>query len=113
MGELLGNAALNTLIGMGTVFVVLILISFIIYLFKLIHSAEEKLGERKKNGAEAATEQTLKRVSEAPVQIDRETDTELVAVISAAIAAYEGTASDGIIVRSIRRVSERKQERRG
>ena len=30
-------------------------------------------------------------------------DTELVAVIAAAIAAYEGTSTDGFVVRSIRR----------
>ena len=31
-------------------------------------------------------------------------DAELVAVITAAIAAYEGTSSNGLVVRSIRRV---------
>ena len=33
-------------------------------------------------------------------------DTELVAVIAAAIAEYEGTGTDGFVVRSIRRASK-------
>ena len=55
-GELMGKAALNTLIGMGTVFVVLILISLIISLFGFspkLQAASAKRKERKK--AEKAT----------------------------------------------------------
>ena len=36
-------------------------------------------------------------------------DAELVAVISAAIAAYEGTSSNGLVVRSIRRVQKTRR----
>ena len=49
------------------------------------------------------------RVVEAPVveevseEQDMTDDTELVAVIAAAIAAAEGTTTDGFVVRSIRR----------
>ena len=44
LGEKLEKAALNTLMGMGTVFCVLILISLIIYCFKFI----SKVGAPKK-----------------------------------------------------------------
>ena len=50
-----------------------------------------------------------KEVVEAPVveevseEQDMTDDTELVAVIAAAIAAAEGTTTDGFVVRSIRR----------
>ena len=42
MGERFGNAGLNTLMGMGIVFIVLILISLIISAFSIIHKLEEK-----------------------------------------------------------------------
>ena len=38
-------------------------------------------------------------------------DTELVAVIAAAIAAYEGTSADGFQVRSIKRANTNKWHR--
>ena len=93
MGEIAEKAGLNTLLGMGTVFAVLILISFIISLFGLISKMEESF--RKKPQAEEAKE-------EAPASGETE-DLELIAVISAAIAAAEGTSEDGFVVRSIRR----------
>ena len=43
MGERFGNAGLNTLMGMGIVFIVLILISLIISAFGIIHKLEELL----------------------------------------------------------------------
>ena len=101
MAELMEKAALNTLLGMGTVFVVLILISFIISGFKLIPNIQKTFSKEKK---------TDKSVDGAVAQIiQNETQTqddfELIAVISAAIAASEGRASsDGYVVRSIRRV---------
>ena len=42
MGEILKKAGLNTVLGMGTVFVVLIFISFIISLFGLIGKTQRK-----------------------------------------------------------------------
>ena len=47
-GEIAEKAALNTLIGMGSVFVVLIILCFLISCFKYIHMAEEKAGKSKK-----------------------------------------------------------------
>lgn len=105
MGELLGKAALNTLIGMGTVFVVLILISFIISVFVFIPKLQASFS--RKNEAAASVAEPVR--TEAPVvsqagEDDLSGDLELVAVIAAAIAASEGAAStDGYVVRSIRR----------
>lgn len=53
-GEKLEKAALNTVMGMGTVFVVLIFISFIISRFKGISAWEEKLRGNKNQIKEAA-----------------------------------------------------------
>lgn len=102
-GELMTNAALNTLLGMGTVFVVLILIAWLISLFKLIPSIQEKFSGKKKAEAPKAAPAP---VAAAPVVEDAEEvdDLELIAVIAAAIAASEGAAStDGFVVRSVKR----------
>lgn len=98
-GEKMEKAALNTLLGMGTVFVVLILISLIISLFGFI----PKLTAKKKAAKtqETKTDNVVAQIIEKEELSD---DLELVAVISAAIAAYEGSGStDGFVVRSIRK----------
>lgn len=99
MSELMTKAALNTLLGMGTVFAVLILISILISSFNLIPKIQETF--RKKP---AQTESAQVPVQAAPVAAPKEEtdDTELIAVIAAAIAASEGAVSaDGYVVRSI------------
>ncbi len=102
-GEILAKAGMNTLIGMGTVFVVLILISLIISCFTLISKLESK---QKK--VESAPEQAPV-VQQIAAKEELSDDTELVAVIAAAIAAYEGAAStDGFVVRSIRKSNKSK-----
>ncbi len=105
MGELMSGAALNTLIGMGTVFAVLILISFIISAFKLIPALQKKAADRKAQKSGSVQETEAETASDqAPAQEEQDDDTELAAVIAAAVAAYEGsTSSDGFVVRSIRR----------
>lgn len=108
-GEKMGKAGMNTLIGMGTVFVVLIFISFIISLFKYI-SVFENRNKAKKEAAATPAASTQEAV--APVVAEEEDladDLELVAVITAAIAASEGTSTDGLVVRSIRKVNNRRK----
>ena len=104
MGGLMTKAALNTLIGMGTVFVVLILISLIIYCFGYISKIQDKFGKKKdakKDGIDKAVAQIVDQEENADVS----DDLELIAVIAAAIAASEGASStDGFVVRSIRRM---------
>lgn len=107
--EIFKKAALNTLIGMGTVFCVLIFISFIISLFRYIPDLQNRFARK--------TEKTVSvEEKEVPVPALKEEelveDGELVAVITAAIyaaMAEEGKAvsKDGLVVRSIRK-SRRK-----
>ena len=106
-GELMTNAALNTLLGMGTVFAVLILISFIISAFGLISKVEDALKNKasKKEIKEEAVNNTIAQIEEREELAD---DLELVAVIAAAIASYEGTSTDGFVVRSIRKANRNK-----
>lgn len=102
-GEILFKALMNTLIGMGTVFAVLILISLIISCFTLISKFEKK--QKKEEPAPAAAPV----VQQIAAKEELSDDTELVAVIAAAIAAYEGAAStDGFVVRSIRKLNKSK-----
>lgn len=108
-GENMKNAGLNTLLGMGTVFSVLILICFIISAFALIPKMQEKLSKKKKEAETktAAVDNTIAQIAEKEELSD---DLELVAVIAAAIAASEGAAStDGFVVRSIRRAGNKWQ----
>lgn len=106
MGDLMVRAALNTLIGMGTVFIVLILISAIIGCFSFIPKIQAKFA--KKEEAPAAAPVQAPAVEEEEELAD---DMELVAVIAAAIAAYEGTTADGFQVRSIKRANTKKWQR--
>ena len=102
MGVTLQRAGLNTVMGLGTVFIMLIFLSFIIYLFKFVPMI---FGGKKEEKMEAPAPAP---VVVAPVQEETD-DTELIAVISAAIAASEGTSTDGLVVRSIRKVNRKKR----
>ncbi len=99
MGEILTKAGLNTLLGMGTVFAVLIFLAFIISLMKYIPALLDKLTKKNVPAVETKTAE----VAEAPVVEEVADDLELIAVITAAIAAQEGTSTDGFVVRSIKR----------
>lgn len=101
-GEKMTKAALNTVICMSIVFVVLIFISILISCFKIFPYLEAKKKEKATKALEAnkTPEVVQADVAEIPHQED---DTELVAVIAAAIAAYEGTSTSDFVVRSIRR----------
>ncbi len=107
-GEKMEKAALNTLLGMGTVFVVLILISGIISCFGFIPKLQEKFTKKpKEKEVKAAVDNTIAQIIEKEELSD---DLELVVVISAAIAASEGAASaDGFVVRSIKRAGNKWQ----
>ena len=104
-GTTMKNAALNTLMGIGTVFVILAMLIFLISLFKYIPALEEKF--KNKGKAESTQEAAPAPAAvAAPVAEEASNDDELAAVISAAIAAYEaeaGGSTDGFVVRSIKR----------
>ena len=108
-GEKMEKAGLNTLLGMGTVFVVLILISLIISCFVLIPKLQAMFTKKPDNKEikTTAVDNTIAQIIEKEELSD---DLELVAVISAAIAASAGAAStDGFVVRSIRRAGSKWQ----
>lgn len=102
VAENLEKAALNTLMGMGTVFLVLIFISLLISCFKYINQYEAKMKGAQKEKPVLAPPPAVS----APVVEEEENladDLELVAVITAAIAASTGSSPSGLVVRSIKR----------
>lgn len=95
------RAGLNTALGIGIVFLMLVLISCIIALLKLVNRSGKPAPAPKAPVAKAA-----------PV-VQGDDDTELVAVIAAAICAYEASqgnavSPDSLVVRSIRKVNKSK-----
>jgi len=106
--ENMEKAGLNTLLGMGTVFAVLILISLIIGCFGFIPKMQEMFNKKSKAEEKAeAVDNTIAQIIEKEELSD---DLELVAVIAAAIAASEGAAStDDFVVRSIKRAGNKWQ----
>lgn len=108
--EILAKASMNTLLGMGTVFVVLVFISGIISLFQYMPD-KRKLGQKSEaeSSMTAGTEKTTVKQAD---------DDQLIAVITAAVAAYcaadrSSTGENGTeteenpyIVRSIRRIGK-------
>lgn len=103
-GEKMSKAGLNTLMGIGTVFIVLILISLIISAFAVIPKIQNALANKNKPAdvKSDAVDNTIAQIAEREEE-ELADDLEIVAVISAAIAASEGTSTDGFVVRSIRR----------
>lgn len=101
LGEKMAKAGMNTLICISIVFLVLIFISLIISCFKIFPYLEARK-KAKAAGTVEAKDQMVTQIEKREEQ-QLSNDTELVAVIAAAIAAYEGTSTSDFVVRSIRR----------
>ena len=111
--DAMAEAGINTIIGITVVFLALLFISFIISLFKYVNKFEQMLANRKanKNAAPAPVPATTPAPVAAPVE--ETDDLELIAVITAAIHAYEeaqGNVVEGdLVVRSIKKRNNRWQ----
>lgn len=104
LSEKMGKAGINTVISVLIVFCVLVLISLLIACFKIFPYLEKKGSEKKAavQAGEQPGQPVMNRVEvrEEPQSTD---DTELVAVIAAAIAAATGSSASDFVVRSINR----------
>lgn len=103
LGETMARAGLNTLMGIMIVFIALAFISIVIAVEGKIFTSINK-----KKAAPKVVEKEVEPVEEATE--DLSDDQELVAVITAAIYAYEAenaegayVPADGLVVRSIRK----------
>lgn len=111
LAEKMKNAGLNTVTGMGVVVVVLAFLSVVISLFNYVNKAEKALADKKNRNTESHIDTTINQI-ETKEEIEEEVDgLEVIAVITAAIAAMEQTTTDGFVVRSIKRVPQRKWNR--
>lgn len=96
------NAGLNTLMGISIVVLMLLFISLIISLFKFIPKLQDKFTKRNENRTAQVTavDNVVAQIAEKEELSD---DTELAAVITAAICAATGSTGDSFVVRSIKR----------
>ena len=118
-------ALVHTIIGMGTVFLVLIFISLLISFFVYVPVLEKKLkGLSRAGREEKAAAQTKETASDEETPEDEETEElddmpidegELVAVMTAAILAASGetaVSADRLVVRSVRRIGRERRKTR-
>ena len=103
-GEKISASLFVTLLGMTITFAALIVLWGLTATYsKMVQNAEAK----KKQGAVVEVKQPATTPSPAPVAVEPEEDEEeLIAVISAAIAAQMGTSMHNIVVRNIVRVAD-------
>ena len=120
MGVKLAQAGGNTLIGVVIVFVLLVFLALVISLFGFINPDTKKKSAKKTAEAPATTQaKPVVEKSAAPVAPVAEPavsdDSEIIAVIAAAIAAAEadgGNTGDHYVVRSIRKVGTARNWKR-
>ena len=94
------KAAEVTLLGMGMIFLVLSILWGILAIFKLVFAREKKSKVKADN---IRSEESVSEAVTAPAEKD---DSELIAVITAAVAAYrESESADGAPVSGFRVVS--------
>ena len=110
--DAMAEATVNTIIGVTVVFAALLLFVFVISLFKYIYIFDQKM-QAKKSGKAPAPKPTP-APAPVPVAAAPETDDlELIAVITAAIHAYEeaqgNTVTGDLVVRSIKKRNSRWQ----
>ncbi len=97
--EKLIGSGLVTLIGMGVVFLGLILLIIVLIMQGKI---VKMIGGKPKRPQRQPQAQAAQPVSPVVVQDDRQNQ-QLVAVIAAALAAYEGDTGKKLVIRSVRR----------
>lgn len=110
MSKLMERAALNTVMGLGIVFLTLLFLSWLIGKLHIIPDMIEKKAKANEPAAPTAP------VTFAAPEVEEEEEDfadnlELVAVITAAVAASENTSSDGFVVRSIKKANKRNWQK--
>lgn len=108
MAEIIEKALLDTVLGMGVVFAMLILIALIIWSFKFIQVFEQRAAKGKQQTGIPAPV-TVPNTSVINIEEEEELvdDSELVAVITAAICASMGDSApvNGLVVKSIKKAN--------
>ena len=98
-GEKMLASTITMIMGLGITFTVLILIWIFISLMG------KALGTNKKPAAAAAPAAAAPAPAETKAPVEEASDDSLVAVIAAAIAAYQGANANNLVVKKITRLS--------
>nr|WP_051527110.1 OadG family transporter subunit [[Eubacterium] cellulosolvens] len=115
--ELMTQAAQNMVVGLLTVFSVLVILIFVIWLFRFIPNPDAK-SKKAKSDVEVPAKPVQKslgsaKASPAAAANGMTSDTEIAAVIAAALAAAmaDEPSESGYVVRSVRKVGTRRWKR--
>ncbi|MBO5347846.1 MAG: OadG family protein [Lachnospiraceae bacterium] len=111
--DAMAEAAVNTVIGISVVFAALLLFVFVISLFKYIYLLDQKMQAKKSGKAPAPKKAPAPAPAPVAEVAPATDDLELIAVITAAIHAYEeaqgNTVTGDLVVRSIKKRNSRWQ----
>ncbi len=104
------QSLLNILLGLGIVFAALIFISGLIYIIKFISNLLNNKPNETISNSVNLTNAPINAKDEIVFEEELADDIELVAVITAAIMASMGNEApaDGLVVRSIRRINNKR-----
>ena len=100
LSEALGTGGMVTLVGLSIVFGVLVVLMLVLMLFKVIFYKDPKK-------AQPAEQKTVQTTAPSPVTAQTEDDTELIAVLTAAISASLNTSTYNLRIKSYRRVDSK------
>ena len=111
--DAMAEATVNTIIGITVVFAALLLFVFVISLFKYVYIFDQKMQAKKSGKAPAPKPAPAPAPAPAAEAAPAMDDLELIAVITAAIHAYEeaqgNTVTGDLVVRSIKKRNSRWQ----
>ena len=111
--DAMAEAAVNTVIGISVVFAALLLFVFVISMFKYIYILDQKMQAKKSGKAPAPKKAPAPAPAPVAEVAPATDDLELIAVITAAIHAYEeaqgNTVTGDLVVRSIKKRNSRWQ----
>ncbi len=113
LGEKMVQAAQNTVVGLGIVFIVLFFLMFVISLFKYVNVLDPE--NKKKQEAKSAPAPKPVPAVQPVAAADDDSEDEIAAVIAAAIAAAQAEAPSDTeyVVRSVRRTGTARRWKRG
>ena len=99
LAEALMEGAQTAVIGLSTVFAVLIILMIVIYIMTLVFYKKPKTAAAPEPAAEERTEEIAEEITD---------DAELIAVLTAAVAASLNTSTYNLQIKSYRRVDNKK-----
>ncbi len=104
LSEALGIGGMVTVVGLSIVFGVLVILMLVLMLFKVIFYKDPKKTTNQAPNIQEPKKAPTPTSAPAPAAIQQTDDTELIAVLSAAVAASLNTSTYNLRIKSYRRV---------